>query len=464
MNVLDNPQCTLLLRRFAVLAVALMPALFITPEVCAQWTQWGGRDRLFKADSKALATEWPADGPPEIWSRRLGEGYSAILADRGRLYTMYRAANREIVISLDAQSGKTLWKYSYDSSPHEGHADKYGRGPRATPLLTDGLLYTVGVGSVMHCLDADTGRMLWSHDLWREFDGNLREHGYASSPIAYKHTVITLVGGEGQSIVAFDKKDGSVAWKNLSFKNAYSSPKIMRIDGEDHLVAFMAEHVIGVDPSNGRLKWQFPFTNEWEQNVSMPVLTGNNLLFVSTVLSGARGFTVTKDGNEFDVRQLWFAPKVQVSHVSAVQIGDYIYASSGTWSPYFMLGLNVRTGKVAWRERAFPKANVVYADGRLIILDERGNLALTTATPDGLAVHSKVKLFDSRSWTVPTIAGRTLYVRDQEQIMALDLGISTSVLKKGTGSELIGDSATEKRLRGGACPLFQQAPTSGDDR
>jgi len=406
------------------LTVFAAAVAFASTNAPGQWTQWGGPDRLFRASGKGLATTWPAEGPPRLWQRKLGEGYSAILADGGRLYTMYRAEEKEIAICLDAATGATLWEFRYESGPREGHAAKYGKGPRATPLLIDGRLYTVGVASLMHCLDARTGEVIWSHDLWREFGGNVREHGYASSPIAYRGTVLALVGGRGQSIVAFNADDGTVAWKSLSFENAYSSPSIVSIAGRDHLIAFMAKDVIGVDPINGELLWTFPFTNEWEQNVSTPVLTASNTFFVSTVLTGAASFRVVDDGGKFRVETLWTNPKVQISHVNTVQTGDYLFASSGTWAPYLFSAINVRTGEVAWRERAFPKANLLDVDGRLIMLDEQGNLALATATPHALTVHSQVKLLESRTWTVPTIAGNKLYVRDQEQIMALDLSRS----------------------------------------
>jgi len=402
-------------------AVALMSA-----NASGQWTQWGGPDRLFRANGENLATSWPAEGPRVAWRRKLGEGYSTILADGDRLYTMYRADDKEIAVCLDAMTGTTLWEFRYESRPRDGHQAKYGKGPRATPLLIGGRLYTIGVAGLMHCLDARTGAVVWSHDLWGEFDGNVREHGYASSPIAYRGTILALVGGPNQSIVALEADDGSVAWKSLSFENAYSSPNIVRVGGKDQLIAFMAKEVIGVDPVNGDLLWTYPFTNEWEQNVSTPVLIAADTFFVSTVLTGAACFRVVPDGDRFRVETLWTNPKVQVSHVNAVQIGDYLYASSGTWAPYLFTAINVRTGEVAWRERAFPKANLLNVGGRLVILDEQGTLALATATPRALTDHAEVKLFESRTWTIPTIVHDTLYVRDQEQIMALDLGASTA--------------------------------------
>ncbi len=415
--------CTQARRRpFAAIALALLSVTVGVSESNAQWTQWGGPGRNFSAASTGLAKSWPTEGPRKIWSRDLGEGYSAILVDHGKLFTMYRRDDQEIVVSLDAATGKSLWEYAYDSSPKKGHIDEFGRGPRATPLIVGNHIYTIGVAAKMHCLDKSTGKVVWEHDLWDEFKGNVQGHGYSSSPVAYKNTVIALVGGKGASIVAFDQKTGDVAWKALDFKNSFSSPRIFKVHGEDQLVTFMAGEAIGVDPNNGNLKWRYAIKNQWNQNVCMPVMADENHLFLSTNLVGARGLKLTPDGDKTKVEELWSTRKVQFYHVTSVEDGGYVYGSSGGRGPSFVSAVNIKTGKIAWRQRGFSKANCIKADGRLIILDEDGVLALATATPEELTVHSKVELLDNPAWTVPTLVGKTLYVRDKKTVTALDLG------------------------------------------
>ena len=335
---------------------------------------------------------------------------------------MYRSGEREVVICLNAASGKTMWEYPYASQPAKGHLPEYGNGPNATPLLTGDRLYTIGVAGVMHCLDSRTGKVLWKHDLWEEFEGNLIVFGYSSSPIAYKNSVIALVGGKNASIVAFDKKDGHVLWKNLDFKNSFSTPLIMKIHGEDQLVTFMTTEVIGVDPDTGQLKWQYPSINEWKQNICMPVLADDDLLFISSLKAGTHGLKILKNNGDFTVEEIWSTSKVEFMYISFVRFGDYIYGSSGFRSAPIMSALNVRTGKIAWRKRGFAQANMVGVGNRVIMLDEEGNLILATPTPEGLTVHSQVKLLRNPAWTAPTIVGKTIYIRDLVDIMALDLG------------------------------------------
>ena len=393
-------------------------------EVSAQWTQWGGAGQDFKSDSTGLADSWPADGPKKLWTRELGEGYSAILAENGRIYTMYRdkADKKEIVIDMDAGTGETIWEYKYRSQPAEGHANEFGRGPRSTPLIVGDRIYTIGVAGKMHCLNKKDGKKIWGKNLWGSFKGNKLNHGYSSSPIAYGDTVIVLVGGKGASVVAFDQESGKTVWKSEGFENSYSTPKIIKVGGEDQLITFMATELIGMDPNNGDLKWQYAIENRWKQNVCMPTWDEeSSTLFLSSNGPGSRGLKLTPSGDKTNVEELWSTKKIQLYHVTSVGIGDYVYGSSGSRGPSFFSAINIKTGEIAWRERGFAKATCVYADGKMIILDEDGQLGLATVTPEKLTVHAKVALLDKVAWTVPTIDGGTLFVRDKKNIMALDL-------------------------------------------
>jgi outer membrane protein assembly factor BamB len=241
------------------------------------WTQWGGPNQDFKAASTGLASSWPDEGPKKIWERELGDGYSAILVEDGRLYTMYRDGEEEVAICLEAGSGETIWEQRYAHKPAQGHVSQFGEGPRSTPLISGNQIFTIGVAGRMHSLDKKTGKVQWSHELWgEEFGGNFLQHGYASSPIDYGNTVIALVGGEDKSIVAFKKKDGKIVWKSESFKNSYATPKIMKVAGSDQLVTFMAAELVGLDPKTGELKWSYSFGNQFGQNISRhPVLVVN---------------------------------------------------------------------------------------------------------------------------------------------------------------------------------------------
>ncbi len=386
------------------------------------WTQWGGTKQDFIAPASKLAEKWPEAGPKKLWERDLGEGYSAILAEGDRLYTMYRKDDKERVVCLSAKDGKNIWEHAYDSKPREGHVMEFGDGPRSTPLIVGDRMYTIGIAGKMHCLGKEDGHVYWTHDLWEEFDGNVLNHGYSSSPVAYKDTVVALSGGKDQSIIAFKQEDGAVVWKKQSFQNSYSTPKLIQVGGKDQFAIFMANEIIGIDPGTGELEWSYEIGNQWKQNICMPTQVAPNMIFFSTSDGGSRGLQLTKKGDKTETKELWSTKKVQIYHVNSVRDGDFVYGSTGSGAPNFIAAINAKTGEIAWRKRGFAKATCVGADGKLIILDEDGQLAIATATPKDLVVHSQTKLLDKVAWTVPTVVGKSLYVRDKKKIVAVDLG------------------------------------------
>ncbi len=402
------------------------------------WTQWGGPGGDFQAPARGLATSWPAGGPETLWRRALGDGYSAILFEDGRLYTMYRAGvatpaprpsdgstiEEESVICLDAETGETVWEHRYERATFQGLRG-YGTGPSSTGLIAGERLFTVGLTGKMHGLGKRDGKVLWSRELMSEdLGGNGPGRGYSSSPVAYEDTVIVPVGGENAGLVAVDQKTGGVRWRALSFSNSHSSPRIVEIAGEQQLVMFMAEELIGVDPGTGRLRWRYPHANQWRHNISVPLVVGGagDMIFLSSPQAGARGLRLSRDGEAIRVEETWHTRRIQLYHASAVSSGDWVYGSSGVTSPAFMAAVNARTGEIGWRLRGFAKANVVAAGGKLVILDEDGVLYLATATPEELVVHAQSQLLGRYAWTVPTIAGKTLYARDRREIVALNLG------------------------------------------
>jgi outer membrane protein assembly factor BamB len=407
-----------------LIALFLLTANTATLAQSSDWTQWGGPHRNFKSETKGLATTWPATGPPRLWQRELGEGYSGIAVERGMLFTMYRKGEDEVVIALDAANGKTIWEYSYAAPFSPDYDMTNGPGPHATPLVSGNLVFTSGATGKLHCLDKKSGKRLWSHDLLSEFSGTLRVNGYSCSPIAYKDKIVMMVGGPSSSLIAFNRQDGSVVWKKHDFKNSTSSPIVINVDGQDQLVAFMYGEIVGVDPNNGNLLWSHPHQVEFGLNTSTPVWGTDNLLFMSSGYGGgSRVLKLTRAGDKTTVEELWANGLMRIHFTNAIRVGDLIYGSSGDFGPAPFTAVDVKTGKIAWRNRSFPRASFLFADGRFIILDEDGHLLLAAATAEGLTVTSKVELLSGQSWTVPSLSGTRLYVRDRKKIVALELGV-----------------------------------------
>jgi outer membrane protein assembly factor BamB len=387
-----------------------------------EWPQWGGPNRDFKVAAQGI--NWAGGAPKQLWSRSLGEGHSAILVDGPRLYTMYSSGAREVVIALDAATGRTLWEFPYEAITR-GMSLEPGNGPHSTPLIVGNLIYCVGVKGTMHALDKSNGRMVWKHDLWTEYGGHFFDRGYSSSPVAYKNTIIVPVGGKsGQCLMAFDQQTGNVVWKNVNFTPAPASPIIINVGGQDQVIHFGSNEVYGADATNGNLLWSYPHKTDYGLNISTPVWdAADGLLFISSAYgTGSRALQLTRSGNQTTAKQVWANNRMKVHFGNAMRLGDLVYGSSSDSGPAFFTAINVKNGQIAWQDRALARASFVLADNKFVILDEDGTLAVASPGQGGLQIQAKAPVMKNVAWTVPTVVGTKAYLRDRRTIVALDLG------------------------------------------
>ncbi|MEX2302454.1 MAG: PQQ-binding-like beta-propeller repeat protein [Bryobacterales bacterium] len=410
---------------------AQSPALEAARDPANSWTLWGGPGRNFLTSSTGLAASWPAAGPPVLWKRELGEGYSAIAVDGDTLYTMYHrvqpywlifSEQQEVVVALDARTGETRWEYPYAMSFRSAYAET-GPGPHVMPQIVGNLVFTSGVTGKIHALDKKTGELVWQRDLYEEFGGTRMDFGYSSHALPYKGNLIVMAGGEGKAMLSLKQANGEVVWAKQSFKNAHSAPVLIDVDGQQQVAAVAADRIVGINPDTGDLLWSFPHNTEYGLAVSMPVWGDDNLLFFSSSYgNGSRVLRLTREGEKTRGEEVWHNGRVRVHFGSVVRIGDTVYASSGHDGPAPLTAVDVPTGKILWQSREFAKANFVWAEGKLILIDQDGYLGLATATPEGLTVHAKVLMLSPNAWTLPTLVGTRLYARDRKVIMALDAG------------------------------------------
>jgi len=390
------------------------------------WHQWGGPNRNFRVESTGLSRSWPASGPKKLWSRALGEGYSSIVAVEDALYTMYRVGDDEIVVSLSASSGETLWEHRYraplvEEMDYGTWLRQGGAGPYSTPLVLGDTLYSVGVSGKFFAFDRKTGRIRWFHDLHEKFDMS-GYRGFAPSPIAYGENVILPVGGRGQALVAFDRTSGDVAWKNEDFGMAPASPVLIDVEGQDQLVVFAPSEIVGVDPTNGKRLWSHSHETNYGLNISTPVWGAGNLLFCSAAYNGgSRVLRLTRANGKTTAEELWASNRMRLHFGNAMRVGNLILGTSGDFGPAFFSAVDVRTGEEIWRERTFGRSQMVHAGGKLVIVDEGGDLAIAEASPEGLLVHARAEILTENAWTPPTLVGTRLYVRDRKNVVALDL-------------------------------------------
>ena len=406
---------------FFVFCFSLLPVVTGWPALAQSWPQWGGPGRNFVAEGQPLAA-W-AEPPEELWKQPLGVGHAGIAVVGDQLVTHYREGDDEVVAALATADGSTRWTHRYTAKPSDDMRLAYGDGPHATPLWVDGRIFTIGLTAKLHALDAATGELLWKRDLWDdELAGSFLVRGYASSALAYRDWILLPIGGE-QGMVAFRQQDGEIAWRSPAFDNSQSSPIMIEVEGRDQLVAFVNDAVQGIDPRDGQLLWTWEHPSGGAYNISTPVWYGERrLLFVSSAYGGgSRALRLGWQGEVATVEEAWKTNRIKIHFTNTVRFGDHLYASNGRSGGIMLLCIDPESGEIVWRERAIGRSSLVVVGDRVIALEESGRLMLLGLGPDQKSIKGQIQLVEGQTWTVPTVVGDRLYVRDNASIWAYRL-------------------------------------------
>jgi outer membrane protein assembly factor BamB len=394
------------------------------------WPQWRGIRRDGVAFEPRLLTQWPADGPKQLWQVPGGEGHSSFAVRDGLCYTMVLRDGRETVLCLDTDSGKEKWHFDYEVQPPKVQG---GGGPRSTPALDGNRLYTVGVNGRLHCIDAQTGTPLWpqGHDLAAEFQAPQPQWGVSFSPLVEGNLVITTPGGpNGNAIIAFDKESGAVAWHCLDYRASYSSPVALTAGGVRQIVAFLANRVVAVSAKDGSLLWSFPWiTPVADVNAATPVVfkakhDDQELDYVFISSGYGKGCALLKivstTGGGFDARPVYVGNQLCSHFATPVRHGNYLYG----FNEARLVCMEIKTGKIRWSQSGFNKGSLLAVGDHFIILGERGQLALFEATPDAPKQIAEASPYPGRpqqTWTMPVLAEGKLFLRDEDVILCLEM-------------------------------------------
>jgi outer membrane protein assembly factor BamB len=400
------------------LQAAVLPAE-VGKRGLGDWPQWRGPRRDGVSMETGFLTAWPSSGPKKLWSQPAGVGFSSLAVANGRAYTLFQDGPNEAVICWDADNGKELWRFRYPCK----YENYFGSGPRATPTVDGDLVFTVGGTGILHCLKTNPssaeGELVWRKDLLTEFDASNLEWGVSFSPLVEGDLLYTNPGGpNGNSLAAFDKRTGQLKWKALDDPAGYSSPIAVTLGTKRQILFFTGAGLVGVAPDTGALYWRFPWSTNHGCNIATPIAV-QDYVFISSGYN--RGCAVIKiepqpDGSLQPVR-VYEHSKMCNHFASSVRHQDHLYGFNNT----FLTCMNFRTGEVTWKERGFDKGSLLLADGYLIVLGERGNLALAKADSSKFEKLAEFEASSKKCWTVPVLANGRLYVRDEQQVTCFDL-------------------------------------------
>jgi outer membrane protein assembly factor BamB len=385
----------------------------------ADWPQWHGPNRAqvwAVRNLPALPKEVPA-----LWRKPIGGGFGGVAVARGRVFVLDRQKTpREVerVLCMDLDTGETKWVREY---PVKYAGLDYGIGPRATPTVYDGRVYTFGAVGHLHCLDAKTGDVIWSHDCKTEFKATLPTWGLASSPLIDGDRVVVQAGGADACVIAFDRTTGKVGWKALNDRAGYTSPVRIEVGANKLLVAWTAENINALDAESGKVLWSVPFYISYDVAIADPVWHAGVLL-CGQYWEGSKALTL--DANGLNPTVAWESKKLRLLMSTPLVRDGFAYALD--WKNGVSC-VDLKTGAVKWdgfkvsTDARNPHAALTWTgDGEVLALNDKGELIRAKLSPQKFEELGRMKIFGG-SWAHPAFARGRVVVRDDHEIVCVRL-------------------------------------------
>ncbi len=402
-------------QRVTTFTLAAVLLLFLVEAWADDWPQFRGPGRDGLSSETNLFAEWPKSGPQELWRVELGGGYSGISVADGRVMTLSAETGGEHLLAIDATSGREIWRYRTDRNRPDGE----GGGPRSTPSIFGDVAYVTSAYGKLHALKATDGSLLWQVDLVRELGASVPEWGYSSSPLVEGDVVyVETGGGKNQALTALDRHSGELIWQGGSNGSGYSSPLIVEVGGVRQLLTFGADAITAVSPETGREFWRVPWKTSFEVNAAMPVFgPPDMLLFSSGYGVGAMAVRFLSDNGQLRMEKLWQNRNFRNKFSSSITHGGFIYG----FDEDILKCIEFATGKEKWHERR-SHGSIIYADGRLLVLDGSGQLFLAEATAEGWNELGRAPILRGRTWNHPALADGVVYARSSSELVAVRVG------------------------------------------
>jgi outer membrane protein assembly factor BamB len=400
-------------------AAAMTPAP--APAQAEDWPVFLGPRQDNTSSETGLALNWPAEGPPVVWRKKLGLSYSPPVVARGKLVAFHRIADQEVVEALDAQTGRSLWVFRYPTA----FVDRYGYngGPRSAPAIDGNCVYTYGAEGMLTCLELTAGRKVWQRALNAELKAPQGFFGVGVAPVVEKDLILLNVGGPaGAGIVGIDKATGRTAWQATDHGASYSTPVVRTILGRRMAIFLTQAGLVVLAPESGKVLHELPFRSPLREsvNAASPVVV-DDVIFLSAAYGvGAAAVQVTADG----LKVLWRDKRNMQNHwATSICRDGLLYGIHGRHEQEAVMRcIDLRTGQVRWTSQpGMGRSTFILTGAHFIALGERGDLYVVDASPDRYIQSKPVRLLEYPCWSPPVLANGLLYLRDEEHLLCLDL-------------------------------------------
>jgi outer membrane protein assembly factor BamB len=390
------------------------------PAAPFDWPQWGGPDRNAMSKETGLLKTWPKGGPPLVWKARgLGFGHSTPSVADGRIYAMSNRGPTEYVFCLAEADGKEIW--AAEVGPVRTEKTDDPKGPRCTPTVDGKLVFALGRGGDLVCLETATGKEVWRKDLRKDFGGVVGPFNYCESPLVDGERLLCTPGGKN-SFVALDKKTGALLWQTevRNGNAAYASPVVVEFGGTRQYIQLLGNGLVGIAP-DGKLLWRHDRPGS-KNNACTPIFHEGYIFATSgydppTALVRLH----SSDKGAFRVEEIYSTQKMATSYGGMILLEGHLYGSIGD----MLACVDFKTGDVVWAERLPGKGSVAWADGRLYYRNERnGTTFLVEPSPKEYVEQGRLEQPERSkhsAWAHPVIANGRLYLRDHDVLLCYDL-------------------------------------------
>ena len=416
------------------LLVPILVALSALPVHAINWPQYRGPTTDGRT-TEQIGHVWSSSGPRQIWKVPSEGGFSSFAVAGGRAFTLALkeadGAKQESLVALDANTGKELWFAplnfaKYDGGGDSGSSDnKGGDGPRSTPTTDGKTVFTMSSQLVLRSFDASTGKIIWTRDLLKENAGRNIQWQNAASPLLAGGLIYVAGGGPGESLLAINPKDGSVAWKGFDEKMTHATPVAANILGQPQIIFFVQSGLLSVEPKTGKELWRYPF-QYLTSTAASPVVAGNVVYCSAGYGIGAGAAKITKEGSQFVATEIyrlrgnkpvanhWSTPVVKDGHL----YGMFQFKEFGSGP---IKCVDIATGEVKWEKDGFGPGQVILAGDRLLALSDTGELILIDPRPDGYKELARADVLDGKCWSTPVLADGRIYARSTKEAVCLDV-------------------------------------------
>ncbi|HEV3261312.1 MAG TPA: PQQ-binding-like beta-propeller repeat protein [Gemmataceae bacterium] len=395
--------------------LVLLPLALVAPVGAADWPCWRGPHHDGISRETGLLKSWPASGPRVLWKTDLTGGYSSVVVAGGRLFTQTKDQKEDLVLCVDALTGKKLWeaRHAADYAKFPSLDKRFLTGPKTTPSVDGDRVYALANTGLLQCLDVRTGKPVWERNLLKLADRSCPEYGYCNSPLVVSDVLFVHPGGhKGNSVACLNKKDGRVVWQALNDRIGWATPISIKAAGVPQLIYFTGQGGVGVSPADGKLLWRSDWKTAFDINAATPIYADGCLFLSSNYGNGGVLLRLKSKGNP---EVVWKSRAMENHFSTSVLYRGHLYG----FSTDRLRCVEFMTGKVKWDKAGLGKGSLLIADGLLIVLGEQGTLVLADATPKGYAEKARWQALDGTCWSVPVLANGKLYLRNERRLLAV---------------------------------------------